>query len=70
MKELEIILSYDLVSDIEEVIISSTDPLRRIYLKYFVFYWVFLVKGGFLWWFCIIQGDEFNILPQLKRILK
>lgn len=38
MKELEIILSYDLVSDIEEVIISSTDPLRRIYLKYFVFY--------------------------------
>lgn len=38
MKELEIILSYDLVSDIEEVIISSTDPLRRIYLKYLVFY--------------------------------
>ena len=34
MEELEVILSYDLISDIEEIIVSNTDPLKRIYLKY------------------------------------
>lgn len=34
MEELEVILSYDLISDIEEIVVSNTDPLKRIYLKY------------------------------------